>query len=88
MAKPTCEVVLQTTLEAAKTIRVGDSFRASKVRDRLGLPAEQWHGHAIRECWRQNRAWLKKQGLELVEEPKSKLSWWYLRKMHSTSAEK
>ena len=75
-----CNEVLAATLQVAKTVTLGERFQASRVRDHLGLPPEQGHNEPIRECWRQNRDWLKSRGLILEEEVKPQLSWWYLVK--------
>ena len=74
--------ILEATLQVARTVDPGGRFRASKVRDHLGLPQGPDTGtnEPIRECWRQNRDWLKARGLRLEEVKKTKRSWWYLIK--------
>lgn len=80
MKKPTPDAILSTTTKVARTVRVGERFWAVHVQKQLGLPREEWHGEAIRECWRQNRGWLHTQGLKLIEERKKVKSRWFLLK--------
>lgn len=80
MQKPTPDTILSTTLKVAKTVRVGDRFWARHVRDQLDLPHGEFHGEAIRECWRKNAGWLQAQGLRLIEERKKVKSRWFLLK--------
>ncbi len=78
MPKIRPEVIMSATLEVSKSLPAGSRFRASKVRDHLHLPVGRWYNEAIRECWRQNQAWLVSHGLRLISEPKRKVTWWYL----------